>query len=178
MKLIFVSMIFLSLILGGCGSEQVDPREREIIVFLNEQNYEGAIQKAKELYKEDELDEILNWIEEDKEFYIKLKEQDKEFQEYVVSPSEKLIIQDGWQFTVEGDYNYIRGRVKNNITTNITYFKLVAEYLDDSGNVLDSEYTNSTNTILPGNMEEFEIMKKHNDQYKQVRIFIEEIKIK
>ena len=59
---------------------------------------------------------------------------------------------------------------------NITYFKLVAEYLDNSGNVLDSEYTNSINTILPGNMEEFEIMKKHNDQYKQVRIFIEEIK--
>lgn len=86
-----------------------------------------------------------------------------------------LEIQDGWKWEGESDYSYIRGRVKNISTYNVGYYKLTAEFLDDNGNVLNTDYTNSNDTIRPNNMQEFEIMHKYSEEYKKVRIFIEEV---
>lgn len=91
------------------------------------------------------------------------------------APRNKLEIQDGWKWTKDGNYTYITGRVKNMTDTNITYFKLTAEYLDSSGNILDTDYTNSGETIRPGAMKEFEIMHKYSDEYDKVRLIVEEV---
>lgn len=178
-KLILVSMMFLSLFfMAGCGS-QTDPREKEIIVFLNNQDYDGAIEKAKELYKGENkrLNEVIVLINKSKN----MDEKRQKLSEELTSSdktSEKLVIQSNWQYTIDGDYNYITGRVKNTSDNDIRYFKLVAEYLDADKNVLDTDYTNSTETIRPGSMKEFKIMHKNKPEYKQVRIFVEEVKTK
>lgn len=87
-----------------------------------------------------------------------------------------LVIVDDWKWDVKQDYSYIKGSVKNTGTTPIKYFKVVAKYKDESRNVLDSDYTNSGETILPGEQKQFEIMHKNNDKFKYVSLDIEEIR--
>ena len=48
--------------------------------------------------------------------------------------------------------------------------------MDSNGNVLDTDYTNSGETIRPGNQKEFEIMHRVDNEYTKVRIFINEVK--
>lgn len=57
----------------------------------------------------------------------------------------------GWGTTIDGNYMYTKGRIKNTGDKAIRYFKLTAEYLNSKGDVLDTDYTNSTETIRPGN---------------------------
>lgn len=85
-----------------------------------------------------------------------------------------LQIQEGWKWTIDGNYSYVRGRVENVGADPINYFEVTAEYLDQDGNVLDSDYTNSGQTLNPGDMKEFEIMHRHSNEYKKVRIYVNE----
>ena len=77
-----------------------------------------------------------------------------------------------------GNYSYIRGRIKNVGDETVSYFKIKALYEDDSGNVLDTDYTNSVESMLPGMSKEFEIMHKNSDTYKKFAIIIEEVRTK
>ena len=86
-----------------------------------------------------------------------------------------LKIQDGWSWTAESNYSYIRGRVTNDGDKNINYFKITAEYMDSNGNVVDTDFTNSGETIRPGNSKEFEIMHRHSPDYHEARIFVDEV---
>lgn len=90
-------------------------------------------------------------------------------------PTNDLEIQDGWTWEYDNGYDYVRGRVKNIGVSNISYFKITAEYMDSNGNVLDTDYTNDGEMIRSGNMKEFEIMHKSNPEHVKVRIFVEEV---
>ena len=91
-KKMLIILICLVLILGaGCSAkEKVDPREREIIVLLNENKHNEAISKAKELYEgEDEkLEEILQTIRDIET----IREKSREIIQETI-PSTKLEIQ-------------------------------------------------------------------------------------
>jgi len=89
---------------------------------------------------------------------------------------DRLEIVEGWKWINDGDYTYIKGRVKNISDVSVDYFKLTAEYIDSNGNVLDTDYTNSGETIRPGNQKEFEIMHRVDNEYTKVKIFIDEVK--
>jgi len=89
---------------------------------------------------------------------------------------DRLEIVEGWKWINDGDYTYIKGRVKNISDVSVDYFKLTAEYMDSNGNVLDTDYTNSGETIRPGNQKEFEIMHRVDNEYTKVKIFIDEVK--
>ena len=60
-----------------------------------------------------------------------------------------ISIRNNFKYTVEGDYSYIRGSVKNTGDKSISYFEVVCKYYDAGGNVLDSEYTNSGMLLEP-----------------------------
>lgn len=81
-----------------------------------------------------------------------------------------------WNWTKEGTYSYIRGRVKNNGNRTVSYFEIKALYKDWVDNVLDTDYTNSSDKLLPGMAKEFEIMHKESPEYKQVGILIEKVR--
>lgn len=81
-----------------------------------------------------------------------------------------------WECTNESNYNYIRGRVKNVGDKTVTYFKITALYKDANGTVLDTDYTNSLETLLPGMSKEFEIMHKESSEYKKVSIDVDEVR--
>jgi len=80
-----------------------------------------------------------------------------------------------WDWTAERNYSYIRGRVKNNGDKTVSYFEIKALYKDDAGNVLDTDFTNSGENLLPGMSKEFEIMHKESPEYKKVNIYIEKV---
>lgn len=90
--------------------------------------------------------------------------------------SPKMKIVDGWTWGNEGNYSYVKGSIKNTSDSVITYFKVTAEYLDSSGNVIDTDYTNSGETVKPGNQKEFEIMHRKNSDYDKVRVLVDEVK--
>lgn len=96
------------------------------------------------------------------------------FSPTISAPSLEIV--SGWKFETERSYSYVRGSVKNTGTTPIKYFKVVAKYKDSNGNVLDSDYTNSNETILPGEQKQFEIMHKDNDKFASASLSIEEVR--
>ncbi|MBZ0178543.1 MAG: zinc ribbon domain-containing protein [Melioribacteraceae bacterium] len=83
-----------------------------------------------------------------------------------------------WDWNQERNYSYIRGRIRNDGNKIVTYFKIKAYYMDGSGNVLDSDITNDLDDLNPGMSKEFEIMHKHNSEYKTAKVSVDEVRIK
>lgn len=107
-------------------------------------------------------------------FISELKIQDDDRTAYLAN----MEIQDNWKWSVDGDYSYIKGRVKNIGNKTVSYFKISSHFYDDNKNVIDTDYTNSTETLMPGMAKEFEIMHKHSDEYKTADIYVEEVVLK
>ena len=164
-----ISMMFM-----GCNSNKVDPREKEVIEFMKKYDYDGAIAKAKELYTGEELEEMLDWINKDIE-RTKLVQQKIEEYEASKNPSSKLEIQ-GHTHKISDGYIYVTGRVKNVSDDDISYFEVVCKYLDENGQVLDSDYTNSGLVLKPGEMREFEIMHKYREEYSEYEVLIGDVR--
>lgn len=180
---ILVLMCLLSITLFvGCGqitSPQPDPREREIIVFLNENKYDEAREIAKKLYdgEDKRLREILVLINESEEINkqrVQIRQQSKQTVEKY-NPSAKLEIQQGHRYEVRGDYIYINGKIRNVSNSIVTYFEVRVDFMDDIGQVLDSDYTNDGLTLNPGDMREFEIMHRLIN-YKTYKLSIGDVK--
>jgi hypothetical protein len=172
----------------------------------NDKEYIECVLKTDSLYDEalknsilDKIKDPLNKVETenniellkieglkliDKRDIQKIREYNKNFDsrfeeikaQYMPTPP-ILVIQSDWTWDLDGNYTYVRGRVKNVGDKNIRYFEVTAEYLDSTGNVLDSDYTNSGETLRPNNMKEFEIMHKHDEEYYEVQIYVNDVRV-
>lgn len=146
-----------------------EEKDTQIIKLLNDGKTQEAKQRVEELYKGED-DKIAEWIKSIDKY--------NPIDNNIVLKDEQLLeIQEGWTWEKDGDYNYIRGRVKNIGDKTIKYFEVIAEYIDDKGNVLDSDYTNSGQQLYSGNMKEFEIMHEHDDKYSKVQIWVDNIRV-
>jgi len=164
MKKFFIPLILvLVLILSSCTSTLSDEQKDKIIISAyTKGDVETAKRKAVELYKDDES-KAITWL------MVFNETENKDYKD-------KLIIQDGWTWKVDKNYSYVKGRVKNTSDKDIRYFEVTVEYLDSAGKVLDSDYTNSGETLRIGNQKEFEIMHKNNSDYEKVRVFVNEVR--
>ena len=90
---------------------------------------------------------------------------------------DKMQIQD-WNWEAGRNYSYVRGRVKNIGDRTVSYFKITAYYKNASGNVIDTDFTNSGEDLQPGMAKEFEIMHKESPEYKTVSIAVDEVRTK
>lgn len=162
-KFKLIACLLLLLFIVGCSNQNTDPREEQIVQLVVNEKYDEAISKANELYQGKELEEMIYWINKSKPV---IKQ----------SQTNKLEIQSGHTGSAKGDYYYITGRVKNNSNTDINYFEVVCKFLDENDQVLDSDYTNDSLVLKPGEMREFEIMHKYRDEYEKYQLFIGEVK--
>jgi hypothetical protein len=171
MKKVLLSLILvMALLLSSCTQTMTDEqKDRVIMEAYTKGDAEKAKQKAVELYKDNE-NKALAWIVV---FNQTQTQTQTESEDYI----NKLEIQEDWVWEIDGNYSYVKGRVKNTGNKNIRYFEVTAEYLDSAGRVLDSDYTNSGETLRVGNMKEFEIMHQDSNDYKEVRIFVNEVRI-
>ncbi|APH05847.1 FxLYD domain-containing protein [Bacillus weihaiensis] len=62
--------------------------------------------------------------------------------------------------TIDGDYIYVTGAVKNNSEFAYSFVEVKVTYFDKDGNVLDTEtsFVNSSDSLLPNERKSFEIM--------------------
>ncbi|HMT92320.1 FxLYD domain-containing protein [uncultured Thiothrix sp.] len=88
---------------------------------------------------------------------------------------DKMHIQD-WRWEKEGNYTYVRGRVKNIGDSTVSYFKITSYYKNVSGDIIDTDFTNSGEQLQPGMAKEFEIMHKESSEYKTVSIAIDTVR--
>lgn len=169
-----ILILFLCLILFfsfGCGEEENDPRESEIIKLVFDGKLDEAVQRTEELFEGKEKDEMLEWVNK----HIDIKERRKQLYQNT-HPSTKLEIQPNHTYEIKDGYAYVKGRVKNVSDASITYFEVVVDLLDDKGNILHSEYTNDGLELKPNAMREFEIMFKDSDEYEKYRLSIGKVK--
>lgn len=86
-----------------------------------------------------------------------------------------LEIMPNWSVSYKGDYIYVDGSIKN-ISKNktIRYYKITAKYLDASGSVIDSDWTNGSGGLEPGESQKFNIMHRYSYGIRDVRLEIAE----
>jgi len=159
-QIIFILMIILSLL--NCKTEK--QKDQEIITEVVAKRYNNARSLVREYYENDQQ-KGLSWM---------LAIQEQENKDYL----DHVQIEDGWKWTFEDDYSYIRGNIKNIGDKSIDYFKISAHYKDSERNVIDTDYTNSGETLGPGMSKEFEIMHRRSSNYKYTTVFVEEISVK
>lgn len=173
-KILYCIVILTIFILSACGqNEQVDPREKEIVQLVVNEKYDKATQKANELYKDQELQEMIEWINKHKK--IDTARQDK-INEVYSETTDILKIQPGYTSKIQNDYYYITGRVKNVGNKDIDYFEVKCNFLDKNNQVLDSDYVNDNLVLKPGEMREFEIMHKYKNEYEKYQLSIGDIR--
>ena len=90
----------------------------------------------------------------------------------------KMRIENNWKWELDGDYGYVRGTVTNAGDKPIRYFKITAHYVDKDNKVVDTDFTNSGETLMPNMSKKFEITTKYSKEYKNVNIFVEEVSLK
>jgi hypothetical protein len=86
-----------------------------------------------------------------------------------------LTIERGWTWERQRNHIYIEGFVKNNGSINIRYFKIHIDYLDASGNVIDSGFTNGSD-VAPNTSKRFNTMHRWDDRIVDVRLRIDEVR--
>ena len=87
-----------------------------------------------------------------------------------------LQIQPGWTNSKSGNYTYINGSIMNISNKTVKYYKITAKFYDTTGSVIDSDYTNSAETLLPDESSQFEIMHKYDSRVENIRLFIDEVR--
>lgn len=101
----------------------------------------------------------------------------------VINESQEIIYKNNvtivdYNWEKEENFCYIRGRLRNDGNKTIRYFKVKAYYLDDYGNVLDTDFDNDLDDLMPGMSKEFEIMHINNPEYKRVKVEMDEVSTK
>lgn len=161
---LIILLIFLCLgVLSGCGGLSEKQKDDKITALVVNGKIDEAKQKVVEYYDGDEDKQVV-WM---------MAINDEISKDYI----DKLEIQKDWTWQADGNYTYIKGRVKNIGDKTIRYFKITAQYEDKDGNVLDTDYTNSNENILSGNQKEFEIMHENNNDYYTCSIFVDEVSL-
>lgn len=77
----------------------------------------------------------------------------------------------------DGDYMYASGAVKNVSQTSYSYIKVKVTYVNDSGDIIDTDWTYaSSETLRPNEQKYFEIMTRYRDGMSKYSIVVESYK--
>lgn len=74
-------------------------------------------------------------------------------------------------------YAYVRGSVTNNGDRPVAYWKATARFRDKNGAVIDTDYTNSGETLRPGESKNFQIMHRHDPRFDTATVEIDEVRV-
>ena len=100
---------------------------------------------------------------------------DRALQEYLSTPTTSdLTILSDWTTRASRNYLYIEGTVKNTSSKDVRYYEIGVKFLDRSGNVVDTDWTNGTD-LDAGDSQRFEIMHKKDISYSNIRLYIKEV---
>lgn len=84
---------------------------------------------------------------------------DRALQEYLSTPTTGgLTILSDWTTRTSRNYLYIEGTVKNTSSKDVRYYEIGVKFLDRSGNVVDTDWTNGTD-LDAGDSQRFESIR-------------------
>lgn len=86
-----------------------------------------------------------------------------------------FVVKDEHYWTAERDWDYLRGRVKNNSSHTISYWKVSARYYNDAKDIIDTGYTNALETLPPGASKRFEISHRRTGDIKSAAAAVTEV---
>jgi Na+-transporting methylmalonyl-CoA/oxaloacetate decarboxylase gamma subunit len=77
---------------------------------------------------------------------------------------------------IDGEWFKVRGRVCNGGSVPVNYIKVQADFLDRSGNVVDTDWTYaiSSEQLAPGACKSFEIMQRTGRKARKYRVYVQE----
>lgn len=104
-------------------------------------------------------------------------QQQKQLEEYLTTPTKyDLKINRDWSTSTRNDYIYIKGTVTNTSSTKtINYYEIEAKFIDRTGKVIDSDYTNDASSLGPGESRKFEIMHKRPTYYRTIKLSVKKV---
>jgi hypothetical protein len=72
------------------------------------------------------------------------------------------VVQPGWKWEIDGEYDHLRGSVKNATAQTVGYWAVTAKFVKKgSETVIDSAFTNGGQPLMPGESKQFEIMHRN-----------------
>lgn len=106
------------------------------------------------------------------------RKNEKALEEYRNTPTKSdLKVNNDWTTEKSGSYIYIKGSVTNvSRSKTIRYFEVEAKFCDNSGNVIDSDWTNDSEELELGETRKFEIMHKYSKDEKDICLSVKEVK--
>ena len=79
------------------------------------------------------------------------------------------------EYSMEGEYSYVSGRIKNGSDAMIRYWEVSLEFVDGKGSVLDSDIENGIDNISPGATKAFKAMVRSVKGAKSVTAKVVEV---
>ncbi|QQZ64585.1 hypothetical protein JI735_34730 (plasmid) [Paenibacillus sonchi] len=155
-----------------------------------EEIYNQYLEQLSQYYglKEEKIEEIQAMSGEEKELNInrivprakqrihsaKMEEANKELREQEILLNPIQITEKSAQR--DGDYMYATGSVKNVSSNSYSFIKLKITYSDDSGNVIDTDWTYAVGAenLLPNEQHSFDFMTKYRNGMSKYRIEVVE----
>ena len=83
-----------------------------------------------------------------------------------------------WEWYRDGEHVRFKGNVKNWGDKPIRYFKIDILFHDASGNVVDTCYTNSAETLMPGWSKNWDTMHRFDQRIKSASVEVTEVALK
>lgn len=153
---------FCLIFLGSCKTK--DAKDKEILTQIGFKDYDKARSLAYDYYKNDKTT-ALGWI---------LAINGAEDKDYLPS----VMVEPGWTWTVDNGYSYIKGRIRNYGKQTIRYFEVTASFYGKSNQILDTDYTNSGQDVVPGARKTFEIMAPYSRDYSSASLEVTKVSLK
>lgn len=181
-KFLVLGMVILgSLSFVGCGTQSV---EEQVMATYRTQGTEAAIEKMNALLKDDNLDNIKQRIAlldkimvEETGMSLETFNAAQSKQNDKVAYRSKMEISD---VSINGDrgskYKTISGSIKNTGDKDVSYYKITIDLMDDTGNVLNTIWTNNSGNFRPNTSSKWDKMVEWDDKYTKYRTFVEEVK--
>ncbi len=79
------------------------------------------------------------------------------------------------QWTIEAEYDHLRGKVINNSGRPVLHWKVACQYVDANNKVLDSDFAESNEVLPAGASKDFEILHLYLPDNKKVLTRLEDV---
>ena len=160
-KIIFI-LISVFLMISCKSNEQ---KVKDITIQMGLQRYDEARELTRKYFKSNSI--------EYQSYMLAIDEYEGD-----IYSREFLFIEPGWTWKIEYGHDSIDGKVRNYGKETIRYFEVKVDYLDNNGNIVDSNYTNSGQDLEPNAMKVFNIINAHSSNAKKARLQVGKVLLK
>lgn len=89
---------------------------------------------------------------------------------------QKVVVRPNWKWSGgDGDFDYVRGSIRNGASKDVSYWEVTVEFLDGKGAIIDSDMTNDGQTLRAGAEKRFEVIHSRVPGAKSARAYVSKV---